>query len=494
MNKIGNKELARLLVDKFGLDRAASEDFVRLIFDVVNDGLKDDSQAKIKGLGTFKITRVAPRKSVDVNTGEPIIIEGRDKMSFTADVSMRNQVNRPFSQFETVVVNDDVDFEEIDQKYAESMNEIDEQEDMEKEGRKDDTPKEENQSQPMETTEGESPETDDALVEIVEESETVTETTEQPLVVSSTQLAMLNEEETAEDLQEDREETSAQASATSDERQTDDADEDLVVSAAQLAALNGEEEPVVRTEKTVVVDNNDNPEFVRVRKQAMEYREEMVKQHRHIKRLMAVGSFVLLACLCGIAYLATQLQKRDNRIEHLETLNAYEQAMATSQIEKQSAATGLENGQESADSMETVPDVLTDAEQKIGTEKQAQQQVEPEQPVAKEAAAEQPRRSDASTKPHEAKPAEETKKAVTSKATDSQQAKYNNDVRIRTGAYDIVGIDHTVTVLKGQTLFSISKAHLGSGMECYVEAVNDGRTDFKAGEKINIPKLKLKKK
>lgn len=494
MNKIGNKELARLLVDKFGLDRAASEDFVRLIFDVVNDGLKDDSQAKIKGLGTFKITRVAPRKSVDVNTGEPIIIEGRDKMSFTADVSMRNQVNRPFSQFETVVVNDDVDFEEIDQKYAESMNEIDEQEDMEKEGRKDDTPKEENQSQPMETTEEESPETDDALVEIVEESETVTETTEQPLVVSPTQLAMLNEEEAAEDLQDDREETSAQASATSDERQTDDADEDLVVSAAQLAALNGEEEPVVRTEKTVVVDNNDNPEFVRVRKQAMEYREEMVRQHRHIKRLMAVGSFVLLACLCGIAYLATQLQKRDNRIEHLETLNAYEQAMATSQIAKQSTATGLENGQESADSMETVPDVLTDAEQKIGTEKQAQQQVEPEQPVAKEAAAEQPRRSDASTKPHEAKPAEETKKAVTPKATDSQQAKYNNDVRIRTGAYDIVGIDHTVTVLKGQTLFSISKAHLGSGMECYVEAVNDGKTDFKAGEKINIPKLKLKKK
>ncbi|MFQ7113878.1 MAG: hypothetical protein ACLRQI_08260, partial [Hallella bergensis] len=328
----------------------------------------------------------------------------------------------------------------------------------------------------------------------VEESETVTETTEQPLVVSPTQLAMLNEEETVEDLQEDREETSAQASATSEERQTDDANEDLVVSAAQLAALNGEEEPVVRTEKTVVVDNNDNPEFVRVRKQAMEYREEMVRQHRHIKRLMAVGSFVLLACLCGIAYLATQLQKRDNRIEHLETLNAYEQAMATSQIAKQSAATGLENGQESADSMETVPDVLTDAEQKIGTEKQTQQQAEPEQPVAKEAAAAQPRRPDASTKPHGAKPAGETKKAVTPKATDSKQAKYNNDVRIRTGAYDIVGIDRTVTVLKGQTLFSISKAHLGPGMECYVEAVNDGRTDFKAGEKINIPKLKLKKK
>ena len=494
MNKIGNKELARLLVDKFGLDRAASEDFVRLIFDVVNDGLKDDSQAKIKGFGTFKIIRVAPRKSVDVNTGEPIIIEGRDKMSFTADVSMRNQVNRPFSQFETVVVNDDVDFDEIDQKYADSMKEIDEQEDMEKEEREDETRKEESQSQPMETTEGETPETDDALVEIVEESETVTETTEQPLVVSPTQLAMLNEEETAEHLQDDREETSTQASATSDERQTDDADEDLVVSAAQLAALNGEEEPVVRTEKTVVVDNNDNPEFVRVRKQAMEYREEMVRQHRHIKRLMAVGSFLLLACLCGIAYLATQLQKRDNRIEHLETLNAYEQAMATSQIAKQSAATGLENGQEPADSMETVPDAMTDAEQKIATEKQAQQQTEPEQPVAKEAAAAQPRRSDASTKPHEAKPAGETKKAVTPKATDSKQAKYNNDVRIRTGAYDIVGIDRTVTVLKGQTLFSISKAHLGPGMECYVEAVNDGRTDFKAGEKINIPKLKLKKK
>lgn len=125
MSKIGNKELARVLMEKHGLDKEAAERFVEQMFDVLGEGLQTDKMVKVKGLGTFKVTSVASRKSVDVNTGEPIIIEGRDKISFTPDNSLRDQVNRPFAQFDTVVLNDGVDFAEIDERFAESMAESD---------------------------------------------------------------------------------------------------------------------------------------------------------------------------------------------------------------------------------------------------------------------------------------------------------------------------------------------------------------------------------
>ena len=119
MGKVGNKELAHTLVEKYGLDRNAAEQFVSEVFQVLMAGLHEDKQVKIKGLGTFKVTSVASRRSIDINTGDPIVIEGRDKISFVPDASLRDEVNRPFSQFETVVLNDDVDFTEIDRKFAE---------------------------------------------------------------------------------------------------------------------------------------------------------------------------------------------------------------------------------------------------------------------------------------------------------------------------------------------------------------------------------------
>jgi len=110
MGKVGNKELAHTLVEKYGLDRNAAEQFVSEVFQVLMAGLHEDKQVKIKGLGTFKVTSVASRRSIDINTGDPIVIEGRDKISFVPDASLRDEVNRPFSQFETGVLNDDVDF------------------------------------------------------------------------------------------------------------------------------------------------------------------------------------------------------------------------------------------------------------------------------------------------------------------------------------------------------------------------------------------------
>ena len=106
------KDIARYLVDKHELKTSDAERFVLSMIDVINEGLQRERQVKIKGLGTFKVTSVSSRESVDVNTGERIVIDGRDKISFVPDNSMKELVNRPFSEFETVVVGDGVELED----------------------------------------------------------------------------------------------------------------------------------------------------------------------------------------------------------------------------------------------------------------------------------------------------------------------------------------------------------------------------------------------
>ena len=123
MSKTTIKELAPSLSDKHDLSKADAERFVSAIFEVINEGLENDKLVKVKGLGAFKIIGIAARKSVDVNTGEPIVIESRNKISFTPDASMRDDVNKPFSQFETVIISDGVDFSSIDKEY-ENENEV----------------------------------------------------------------------------------------------------------------------------------------------------------------------------------------------------------------------------------------------------------------------------------------------------------------------------------------------------------------------------------
>lgn len=117
MSKISLSDLAQRLAEKSGISLQEAELFIRKMFDVANEGLQSDKLVKMKWLGTFKVMAVKDRESVDVNTGERIIIEGRDKISFTPDNILKEIVNKPFAQFETVVVNDGVDFDEIDRKF-----------------------------------------------------------------------------------------------------------------------------------------------------------------------------------------------------------------------------------------------------------------------------------------------------------------------------------------------------------------------------------------
>ena len=119
-------DLAAAIAAKHHISQREAERFLTRMVEVMNNALRYEKQLKIKGLGTFKVASVSPRESVNIHTGERIVIEGREKISFTPDAVMRDWVNRPFAQFETVVVNDGVDFDDIDRKYQNEMSAVDE--------------------------------------------------------------------------------------------------------------------------------------------------------------------------------------------------------------------------------------------------------------------------------------------------------------------------------------------------------------------------------
>ena len=490
MRKIGNKDLAKVLVDKFGLDKTASDQFITDIFEVIGDGLRKEKIVKIKGLGTFKVTSVAPRKSVDVNTGESIVIEGRDKISFTAETAMRDLVNKPFAQFDTVIVNDGVDFDDIDDKYSDSLLEQEEQTDM------DSTVS----NPPMQTESYErgplviSDETviaseqsqnvisvneSESLIDSDKEEQEVTMTeVEEAPSDSISELPYLNENEIASETVETEEQTTfkEQPSEAETKQQTHEIEEDsLPVEQTAEPLLEPVEEskegPSPEEENLEEHQSEYDAGLELLNNQIEDLTENVNQQKRHMRIILGVSAFVFAFFIGGLVYLLTQLDRRDNRIRHLE-------AVAALALQPQESPAKAKVNQDSIAAEKAKADSVALAQKK----------------VAKAAAKMQAEK----TALEEAKKTEAAKKLAVEKAEEAKKTaqinKYNSDVRVRTGAYNIIGIDQTVTVRSGQTLSSISKTYLGPGMECYVEAVNEGRTTFKVGEKVSIPKLKLKKK
>ena len=363
MSKVSISELASKLMEKHGLKRTEAELFIRQFVGVINDGLKNDKSVKVKGLGTFKVQAVSARKSVDVNTGEAIVIEGRDKISFTAEAVMRDLVNAPFAQFETVIVNDGVDFSEIDAKHE------------------------------ADNTEAEEP------TQAVVEQATTAEPT--PAV---------------EDSDSDADELEAKSKSYKNT---------IIVLASSLAC-------------------------------------------------------VVVLAVAGFVYMFSQIEKRDNRIAHLETQTATlaDRMMKTHMSPAPAANQPVANDE--------ADNILAANEQKI----EAAQKADKENNLkATEAKPEPKAEPKAATKPA---PSAKAPAAKPAPSIPSQSA-YDKDPRVRTGAYVITGIANTITVKAGQTMSSLSKTYLGPGMECYLEAVNGGNRELKAGEKIKIPALKTKK-
>ena len=396
MSKLNIYDLCSVLTSKNGLDDKESHRFIKAIFDVIQEGLDEDKIVKVKGLGTFKIIEVDDRESINVNTGERVLIEGHSKLTFTPDSVMKEIVNKPFSQFETVILNEGVDFPEpaVEEPAVEDIIADEPAEDKEI------------------IVE---PQIDNNVAEQSVEEEPVAEKTVAKEPVAEKNVA---EEPVAE--KNVAEEPVAEEPVAGDSvvEFTDDNDN----------VQSGEENPV---EESVFETSNNNS----------------------ILRWILSGVAVLLLRL-GAAY-GGYLYGRYELSEEI----AYKQMKAdlkTAEITTKKAQVAIKK-----DSVAQEVDAT-----KIG----------------------------AMSIDNKDESANDEAKTETAKTSSD---KYEDmDIRVRTGAYRIIGEDRTVKAKAGQTVEDIATKLLGPGMSCYVEVYNglDGKATLKEGQTIKIPKLELKKR
>ena len=464
MSKVSITELASKLMEKHGLKRTEAELFIRQFVGVINDGLKNDKSVKVKGLGTFKVQAVSARKSVDVNTGEAIVIEGRDKISFTAEAVMRDLVNAPFAQFETVIVNDGVDFSEIDAKH-----EADNTEAKEPTPAVEPTPVAELEPAVFDPAPVAEPEP--AVVEpapVAEPEPAVVEPSPvaepEPAVVKPTPVAEPEPAVVEPTPVAEPEPTVEPAPAAEPEPTVEPAP----VAEPEPAAV--EPTPIVEPTPAVEDSDSDTDEL-----------EAKSKSYKNTIIVLASSlACVVILAVVGFVYMFSQIEKRDNRIAHLETQTA---TLADRMMKTHMSPAPAANQPAANDEADNI---LAANEQKIEAAQKADKENNLKTAEAKPEPKAEPK---AATKPT----AEAKAHAAKSAPSILSQSAYDKDPRVRTGAYVITGIANTVTVKAGQTMSSLSKTYLGPGMECYLEAVNGGNRELKAGEKIKIPALKTKK-
>lgn len=548
MSKNSLNVLGKKLAEKTGLSQQEAELFIKKMFDVVNEGLQDDKQVKVKWLGTFKVTSVKDRESVDVNTGERIVIDGRDKISFTPDNILKEIVNKPFAQFETVVVNDGVEFDEIDKKFEaeEQMNEnqqVKESKEQMVENQQTEE-SEEQMNENQQTAEAEKPlnanpqvaeaEASD-VIDFLDESDTSAVTDKTETLSVSNEVVVIGDSETSNEA----------SSQTSNEAFPEIITETIVQNSVDVMkpAVNEpeevqkeqeqvqkEQEQVQAPEVQLKEDAQNEPE-VQDKVNVQDEPEESVQDESEAdaeiepesydtfestkkgivipRYLVIVACFLMVALIGGIGWFAFNYGKMAAQRDHLVLqLDSYQQdankpkaASAPPSQEETMRKKAIEDSIRMVQASEAVKMAEAEGKQidenasldvdKNKSEAGTKKQLETQKQAAAQKAAEAKKVAEAK------KHAEDMKAAAAKKQAENASAKaaskYNQDARVRTGAYRIVGVAEVVTAREGQTIEAISKRYFGPGMECYVEALN-GSGKLKAGQKVKIPKLELKKK
>lgn len=462
MSKFSLNTLGKLLADKSGLSQVEAELFIRKMFDVCNQGLDADKQVKIKWLGTFKVQATKDRESINVNTGERFTIEGRDKLTFTPDNILKEIVNKPFAQFETVVVNDGVDFDEIDEKFGEEQTE--------------DAPAQVIDFLDEEKTATPNPEAVVNGSEKEKEKEAEDELAKQ-IAIEQAKLerlkqAQLEQERIQKEKQEQErleQERLEQEKLEQERLEQERLEQEKLELAQQQQALKAVVEPAVPAS-----DESEDEE---------EEEESSNSHHIVIPRYLVVAvCLIVVALIGGMGWFAFNYGQMTAQRDHLAMqLNQYHQAPAKKVPAKPAAAPLSQEQKLRQKAMEDSIRMAKTAEAVKLAENSDEESANAEKAKQAEAKAKAEAKEKAKDKAEE---------KATSKIASSQ---YDKDARVRTGAYRIIGVAQTVTVGAGQTLEQISTRYLGSGMECYVEALN-GKNTVKAGQKIKIPKLELKKK
>ena len=454
MSKFSLNTLGKLLADKSGLSQVEAELFIRKMFDVCNQGLDADKQVKIKWLGTFKVQATKDRESINVNTGERFTIEGRDKLTFTPDNILKEIVNKPFAQFETVVVNDGVDFDEIDEKFGEEQTE--------------DAPAQVIDFLDEEKTATPNPEVVVIGSEKEKEKEAEDELAKQ-IAIEQAKLERLKQAQLEQErIQKEKLEKEKQEQERLEQERLEQEKLEL---AQQQQALKAVVEPAVPAS-----DESEEEE---------EEEEEEPSNSHHIvipRYLVVAVCLIVVALIGGMGWFAFNYGQMTAQRDHLAMqLNQYHQAPAKKVPAKPAAAPLSQEQKLRQKAMEDSIRMAKTAEAVKLAENSDEESANAEKAKQTEAKAKAEAKEKAKDKAEE---------KATSKIASSQ---YDKDARVRTGAYRIIGVAQTVTVGAGQTLEQISTRYLGSGMECYVEALN-GKNTVKAGQKIKIPKLELKKK
>ena len=535
MSKSSLSVLAKAVASKRGLTQAEAERFIATMFEVAGDGIQEDKLLKMKWLGTFKITSVKDRESVDVNTGERILIEGRDKISFTPDNILKEIINKPFAQFETVVVNDGIDFSDIDEKFA-NMEREEEELQLQKEqechdeevvqeeqnaeqpqkeelSQEEEQPREEEYSQKVELNENLSQEAKksqesllDAELQSQEGGQKDELSQEVNTPISEETVALSSELKNAEISEDDISETSEDnISQTSDDTisktEENGIPEEVGMLISHLKKNESEAEEIERVEEAKVkeeagvpkaaeahvektpeeakvvasqsnVENKKQPEY----DETLDEDEAYASDHHHLvipKYVVALVSVVFVALLGGLCWFAFIYGKMQARQEQMEMqLKAIKPQPQPKPKPKVVAPVDTAKSVASSDDKTDAENVLAN-----GAQTNNEQTDHAQLAMKKKAKQDSIRMAQAN---NAVKMAEKA-------------SVYLNDPRIRTGAYRIVGVEKTVTAKSGQTLAGLSKLYLGPGMECYMQAIN-GCSEIKPGQKVKIPKLELKRK
>ena len=439
MAKTALQLIADTVAKKHKITVKDAEKFVSAMFDVMNEGLKTDKLVKVKGLGTFKVQAVKPRESVNVNTGERVLIEGHDKVSFTPDATMKELVNKPFAQFETVVLNDGVDFTDIDSKYENeaTLENADETTVSTNNAAIPDTKvvssnEEETTDSTNETANGAQETTIEQYTSTVKDSvETVSEPEkDHEIVVAKQEVAIETEAEPIKNTSETTEEEPIPLVETQPENIAEEptvtaetlvATEQKLEDANQTQPENIAEEPIATPETPVTTEQKQ---------------EETAEKPKKINWLMwsAIGFFVI-AIMYFFGYkFGKDAALRDNAV-----------AVSAQPKSKPTAKAKQTKQHSSAKVAQTTT-----------------KQIQP------------------------------TPKQVQSPIDDTEKFKQlSNDKRIRYGAYDIIGIEKVVVLKKGQTMQSYSRKALGPDMVAYFQVLNNATT-MVAGDTMKVPKVELR--
>lgn len=468
MAKTALQLIADTVAKKHKITVKEAEKFVSAMFDVMNEGLKTDKLVKVKGLGTFKVQAVKPRESVNVNTGERVLIEGHDKVSFTPDATMKELVNKPFAQFETVVLNDGVDFTDIDSKYENeaTLENADETTVSANNAAIPDTKvvslnEEETTDSTNETANGAQETTIEQYTSTVKDSvETVSEPEkDHEIVVAKQEVAIETEAEPIKNTSETTEEEPIPLVETQPENIAEEptvtaemlvATEQKLEDANQTKPENIAEEPIatpetpVATEQKLESANQTQPENIVKEPIATpetpvtteQKQEETAEKPKKINWLMwsAIGFFVI-AIMYFFGYkFGKDAALRDNAV-----------AVSAQPKSKPTAKAKQTKQHSSAKVAQTTT-----------------KQIQP------------------------------TPKQVQSPIDDTEKFKQlSNDKRIRYGAYDIIGIEKVVVLKKGQTMQSYSRKALGPDMVAYFQVLNNATT-MAAGDTMKVPKVELR--